>query len=338
MILILLSVLAFAGEPDNFSGRNTPPQNEVVNKYIQEKLDRIASSHNKINYGHSICNIGELNKLLEDTFDRNWPDVYALKWEVQVDGPEDFDKSILKGTMRSQFMIPSVTLKLNEKNYSVGIDKIDHLFSHGYLFWKIINKDPSMPKQKVLNALKFGMAQENGTWGLKAAGQKSFGDLSANYLGMNFWRDLWNGDPSFFKCGNGQLSVQRKFKIEDYFDGSVDEAINCNTYENKEMAATIITRTEALGRKCPIDKTDCDQFIKKIPTEYQPYLLHPLCRGQQSNQVESPSALTTKDILDAGSALVDGGGNFLELFFPPPTQKSAPVLIKKGTTPLGVVR
>jgi hypothetical protein len=331
MFLIIFSVLALAGEPDNFSGRNTPPQNDIVNQYIQGKLVQVANSHNQANAGRLSCNEEEINKLLEDTFDRNWPDVYALKWHVKIDGPEDIENSVLKGTMRSQFLAPSMTLNLNGKNYSVGIDKLDHLFSHSYLYWKMVDKDPTFPKEKVLNALKFGVAQEDGPWGLKAAGQKSFGDLSANYLGLKFWRDLWHGNPPYFSCKNGQLFVQRKFKVEDYLDGSVDEAINCNSYANEEMANTIIKRTESLGRKCPVDKSACAELTKSVPVEYQPYILHPLCRNQLSNQIEPPSALTVKDVLDAGSALVSGGGNFLKIIFPP--SDSQTMKVEKGVIP-----
>lgn len=334
MLFLIVSIFAFAGEPDNFSGRNTPPQNEIVNQYVQARLVSIADTHNKSNKDKTKCDNEEIEKHLEDTFDRNWPDVYGLKWEAKTDGPENFDNSILKGTMRSQFMVPSITLRLNGKNYSVGLDKLDHLFSHGYLYWKIIGKDPKMPKEKILQALQFGTAQEEGPWGLKAAGQKSYGDMAANYLGLAFWKDLWDGSPPFFACVEGQLIIKKQFKIEDYFNASVDEAINCNSYASQEMASTIIQRTEVLNRKCPIDPGVCKDLNKTISENYQSYILHPLCRGITSNQVEKPSDLTVKDILDGGSALVSGGGNFLKLIFPPAKMK----VIEKGPPPATGVR
>lgn len=323
MLLLLLSFFALAADPDNFSGRNTPPQNELINRYIQGQLQSVVTIHNSINKNNSVeCNMEEIENLLVDSFDRNWPDVYSLNQVDAIDGPKSIDESVLNGQMRPLFYIRSFTLNLKGKNYSVGLDKLDHMFSHGYLYWKIVGKDTKMPKEKVIQALKLGVAQEQSAWGLKTSGVKSYGDLSANYMGMNFWRDIWDGSPAFFSCVKGKLVLQREFKIEDYLNGAVDEAINCSSYQSKKMADTVIGRTQALKRKCPIDKHECDELKKGFPKEYQEYLLHPLCLGKASNQVEVPSQLTVRDVLDGASALSDGSSNLLKTFFPGKTTKA----------------
>lgn len=56
----------------------------------------------------------------------------------------------------------SIILNLQGRPYSVGIDKIDHLFAHGHMYWRTIDKDPTLPTNKVLNALRGGESQENG--------------------------------------------------------------------------------------------------------------------------------------------------------------------------------
>ncbi len=333
MLLILFSLFAFSGEPDNFTGRNTPPQNEVVNRHIQQKLEFIAQEHNKTNKSISQCDLNVMDNLLESHLDRNWPDVYGLRWEMIVDGPEDVEKSVLSGDiLRSKLGYShSMTLALDKKNYSVGIDKIDHFFAHGYLNWTLLGKDPKASDEKIMKVLKFGEEQEDGTWGLKGLGVKSYGDLSANYQGISFWRDLWDGQPPFFVCEKGKVIVKKQFKIEEYLTGAVDEAINCSSYSSKKMAETVIQRTEKLGRKCPIDRSVCQSLVKKTPQAFQKYLFHPLCLGKPSDQVEEASSLSSKEILDTAAAMFSGAGNLTKQFLKQDNKQSNVMVFKKGT-------
>lgn len=299
-IFLIFSFLAHAGEPDNFAYREGVPQNKTVNEFIQKKLEAIAEKHNQKNSSTEACNKKQVDYLLEEELDKNWPEVYGLLKVVQFTYGKKKQQSVLRGRMNSSYFMDSVILNLQGKPYAVGIDKIDHLFAHGNMYWHTIGKDPSLPKKKVLKALGGGENQENGAWGLSLVGpgQKSYGDLSANYQGLYFWRDIWNGKPSFFTCSQGKIATSREFKIEDYLTPAVDEAINCNSYRSKEMAETIVSRTEALKLKCPISPDVCKELMKSTPKEYQARLLHPLCRGEVSDQVETAGDVSAKDIVD----------------------------------------
>lgn len=316
LLILLFSLAGHASEPDNFTRRNTPPQNQVVNQYVQQMLKEVAFYHNANNKDSQKCDETLLTKLVERKFNTNWADVGPLDLAVKAKNSSDHDKNyLLRGLVYEKYFTSSYTLKLQGKNYSVGLDKIDHFFSHGALYWKVLDQNPNYSQEKMLKALELGLQQESGPWGLKLSGVKSYADLVANYQGVKFWRDLRHGKPPFLSCEKGKFVVKKQFRIEDYMTGAVDEAMNCSSYESPKMAQTILQRTEALKRKCPLDMRACEQFRKDF-AGYEKHLLHPLCLGQASDQVEIASRLTTKELMDIASALASGNENLLKTFFP----------------------
>lgn len=334
-LVLIFCIHSFAGDPDNFSGRNTPPQNEMIDEAIQEKLKLIVETHNAKNEKQVDCDKQLLDALMTKTFDRNFPNVYDIFDKVQMDGPSKIEKSVLDGQILSILYAPSITLQKGNKTFSVGVDKIDHFFSHSYLYWKAVGEDATLPEGKVRRALKLGMDQEDGPWGLKGSGVKSYADLEANYRGIYFWRDLWNGKPPYFKCVDGKIILSRLFKIEQYITAGFDEAINCSSYKNKEFTQHMLEATKKLNLKCPIDPSECTKLVKATPEDYREYLIHPLCRGQAHNQTEEANSMTAKDVMDTAAALTSVG-NLFTIFFP--NKPDAHIINKKTELIQGIQR
>jgi hypothetical protein len=311
MWMFLCAFLALASETDNFSHRQGPVQNDVVNSFIQAKLQQqIVDVHNSKNKNPSDCDRNLVDDLMVEHFDKNSSEVDNIAYRVKA-GP-DYNKSVWRESLPfpgEEFYSPAMMLKLDGGNFSIGLDKMNHFFSHGYLYWKMVNENPALPKDSVIQALKSGVAQENGVFGLKTTGVKSYGDMSTNYAGLQFWRDLWNGKPPYFTCKDGKLKVTRQFKIEDYLNASSDEAINCNSYDSNSLAKKIIGRTVILKNKCPVNKSVCQDLVKKTDSEFREYLLHPLCLGKDHNQVEVPGNKTMKDYIDTITAAGSGATN-----------------------------
>jgi hypothetical protein len=252
--LILLSQTLRAGEPDNFSARldssaatanvsinNTV--NNVLSLAVYEANGRARVAKNK----NLDCDRSTLTNILKDELDRNWPNITNyLYLNIPFAGPKSYTKVPYVGSIpygRTTFS-QSTKIQMGEDIFFIGIDKIDHFFSHGFLYWNIIGQDPKLPAEKVKNALDLGTAQEEGPWGLQFTGVKSYADMSANYKGMSFWRDLLDGSPSIIECVDNQFVLKNNFALENYFDASMDESINCNSYAKQETLDSIKTFTD----------------------------------------------------------------------------------------------
>lgn len=324
--LLFHSLQIIAGEPDNFSARldaSAPIANAQINNTVNGVLSLAIDAANakKSTVG---CDRNLLANLLKDDLDRNFPTITSYLYRtIPFAGPVDFSKVPYLGKFpygRTSYS-PSAKVKVGEETFNIGLDKLDHFFSHGFLYWKIVDQNPDLLVNKINNALDLGIAQEDGPWGLKAFGVKSYADLSANYKGLSFWRDLLDGKPPLIVCTNNNFVLNKKFALENYFDESMDESVNCNSYATLEMLESIKTFTDQHKISCPISKASCLKFVKNYPPEIAKKILHPLCLGTGKSQIEKPSVLNGKDVIDGVSALLSGGGNLVDILFPPTKAK-----------------
>jgi hypothetical protein len=76
----------------------------------------------------------------------------------------------------------------------VGTDKVGHFFMQGLGYYDLVKA--GKPLEKVL----LEDHQEDGLWGLKTSGVKSYADMATNYQGYRFWTELTTGLNPYFKC------------------------------------------------------------------------------------------------------------------------------------------
>ncbi|WP_277577268.1 hypothetical protein [Bdellovibrio svalbardensis] len=314
LFTFLLSLNVLAGEPDNFSARHegkAPVVNAEINKVVNMVLDYALEDFSSA--AKPSCDREKFLKFIEDDLDRNLPRIYrAMEVNVPIAGPrnhEDVPYRAGKPYTRLYFS-PSYKVKVKDREFYVGLDKIDHFFSHGSLYWDIVGKDAQLPAAKVKKALEVGVMQEQATWGLQKTQVKSYADLCANYQGLHFWRDLFDGKPPIVACKNGRFVKNRQFDMADYFVPTMDETINCNSYASEEVFKAISDVTNKWGMKCPAVDNVCDEF-KKQYKDFAPLLMHPLCLGTGTSQIEKASPMTTKDVMDTAQAAMSGGVGFL---------------------------
>ncbi len=317
--LFIISLSTFAGEPDNFSARldtNSHMANVSINETVNNVLSLAVYETNGRKKG---CDKTLMINFLKDELDRNFPRITTYLYRnIPFAGPDNYTKVPYVGTIpygRTTFT-PSAKVQVKNETFYIGIDKLDHFFSHGFLYWNIVN-DPKLPANKVKNALELGVAQEEGPWGLQFTGVKSYADMSANFKGMTFWRDLFDGAPPFISCEDNKFVIKKQFDLHDYFDSSMDESINCSSYATPEMLQTIKTFTDKNKISCPVSPQACAQFVKTYPANVAEKILHPLCRKSGTSQIEKASKLTSKDIIDGVQGLFSGGGNLFDMLFPP---------------------
>lgn len=175
----------------------------------------------------------------------------------------------------------------------IGVDKLSHFMTEGRDYWR-----HTRPHYDVNEAMKIGIDEEEGRYGWRATGVKSYGDMAANYQGFQFWKNLYEGDRPYFKCEGGRWKQARSFDWKDYVNASMDESINCNEYKTASMnerALVETTRryagTEFEGMSCPRSLRACSELVQRIkPADVLETIIHPRClaagRGRPMPSIE----------------------------------------------------
>lgn len=165
----------------------------------------------------------------------------------------------------------------------IGADKLSHFMTEGYEYY--LNQRRG---QNVSQVIQQGIREEEGGYGLRATGIKSYADMTANYQGYTFWRQVLDGDDPYLKCENGKWKQNRAFRWEDYVIAGMDESINCNKYKSDAMQTKVNTRTTELVRGkdpgsrhqvCPLDPSGCQATLNAIrEPAAAAVVIHPNCR------------------------------------------------------------
>src|SRR5690606_35433827 len=115
----------------------------------------------------------------------------------------------------------------------------------------------------------------------------SYGDLSANFLGLQFWQsvldrsDLLNTGP-YLVCNESGWQQIKKYDFSVFLNDALDEGINCNHITNKKLKKFVESNIVSLEDKrkknftCPIDLDSCKNLVH-IFKEYSPYIINPNC-------------------------------------------------------------
>jgi hypothetical protein len=148
---------------------------------------------------------------------------------------------------------------INVAGHHVGTDKLGHFFDMGYELFNLYKGG-----QSLLDLIGKATREQQGLWGLYTTGVKSYGDMTSNFDGFLFWRDMIGDTKApFFTCENGALKQIREFKWSDYVTAAWTEAINCSSYSSPDYQTTIDKNLNAAeardGRRyhCPIDISLC---------------------------------------------------------------------------------
>lgn len=133
--------------------------------------------------------------------------------------------------------------------------------------------------------LQIGVKEEEGGYGLMASGIKSYGDLTANYSGYLFWKNLTEGSNPYIKCEGNQWKQVRQFNWGDYVNPFWNESVNCSGFNDKKTEKAFDKKVRALQKAkkqtlltCPLNHEDCGRANEWIPSlEVRQSILHPRC-------------------------------------------------------------
>lgn len=170
----------------------------------------------------------------------------------------------------------------------VGTDKVGHFFMQGLGYYDLVKG--GKPLEKVL----LEDHQEDGLWGTKTSGIKSYADMATNYQGYRFWSELTQGPRPYFRCDEKLGWVnERKFTWAEYVNPAWDEAINCS-----EMKPAIQTKVNqylaSKGLRCPLKPQDC---VKIVGMEHAEFFTSPQCKATAKRLKDSEQSLSKSNLL-----------------------------------------
>lgn len=307
-----------AGEPDDFKARadtKAPVANEYINRGLNYKLGQMAAQYKyAVTDGGAKpvpgkCSPEKLRDVVANTFDRNFPDIYDLFGSSEAydltAGAKVYDETPMTKWIpkHPKMWVPSYRVKAGGSEFVMGVDKIDHFFAHGYLNHLAVNEVKTGTRaSRLRKALEFNRTQEHGYWGLRGTKVKSYADIAASELGIQFWENLTAGTDPVFTCENGLYVMKKSFDLFKYLDPSLDESINCSSYADKATRDAIVAHSKNVGATCPARSDICKKLVG-IKKPNADLTLHPLCRGETHSQIEETSNLSIEEVLRVGSAL-----------------------------------
>jgi hypothetical protein len=218
---------------------------------------------------------------------------------------QEFPKCIPEKTVYDGFsVIQAPVLRAVGLNYVVqvgqhriGVDKLSHFMTEGFDYYKAQRSG-----QDIKSILNIGKREEQGGLGWRATGIKSYGDMSANYHGYLFWKNIVEGNNPFIACVNGKWQQMRPFNWLDYVNPSFDESINCSQFKSRAMEMIVDENVRKLQTEkgktpliCPLDVDACASMGQTIgDTNVLSQIIHPRCsqyigKGNKGKESKSES-------------------------------------------------
>lgn len=298
--IFFLPLSLFSAETDNFTARDQVRDSSAwMNQKMNATLAEAAAATNS-------CDLNELHAQLYNRMGdilwakiEDWGRTNPLAVSVPVaDSIYTQIRNWRVGAVPFRVMYAPHVIRMGDA--MVGSDKLGHFFQYGYEIYLALNKDRvsdvrgwpgyltdwltgagALLSERTDNpedlVLKYGQFQEQGYWGHATAGVYSYADITANFEGYRFWRDLTDGRDPYLACFAGRWRPRKFFNWNRYVTVAMDEAINCSALHSafsKYIEPEILKRH---GRLCLATTAQCAS-MKERYGRYSGVLVSPACR------------------------------------------------------------
>ena len=135
------------------------------------------------------------------------------------------------------------TIKVN--NTLIGKDKLGHFICQGLQYYKEFKQAMSEglnEEQAYRRVILFGHNLEMKGQGLRNDGAYSVADLAANWQGLKFWRNIFEGTNSYIDKTDKGFIQKRKFTLKDYITSDMDEALNPPLFDKIDAYRSVEAR------------------------------------------------------------------------------------------------
>lgn len=292
--LLFIPIAAFAWEVPSFDCANQKLEDssKFFNDQVNQRLDTVIDL---VNSSLSSCDKEKFIKELSIEIASSWfgnLETWAMTAPV-----DKCDVTLGRSTYRDMGWLDSPVLNtvglhpvINIGGHHIGVDKLAHFMSEGLEYYKAEIKGASLNE-----ILSIGLKEEEGIMGLMTTGIKSYGDLSANYFGYQFWRNLVRGANPYVKCENNRWVRVRDFHWEDFVTDMMDETINCNSYRAESIEKAVQIRTaqlysnthSPLNYACPVRQNQCAKLYQHLNnSKVASAIMHPRCLHEAEAQLK----------------------------------------------------
>ena len=279
--LIFFSTSIFSSEIDSFTIRkkvlDLPSSHLELNRFFNKRLEDATILANSWSNGKECSKDYRDKAILKNLSGPAVPyligEYYSVKWVYGINGY--LETAVDKGEdPSSEFHFTSYRPEKKDSIYNditlwesipinkfigsvthyngliIGSDKFGHFISEGY---ELYLEGGFKNLEKVL---AYSELLENGVLGLKTSGVYSYGDLSANFMGMTFWENL----DSYITCHNNQWKInpEHPFNWDNYISPAWDEGFNPSKYYSKKMYHKI--KSKIVNSK---DRSLNNQLVRK---------------------------------------------------------------------------
>lgn len=240
--MIAVGNFSYALETDQFLAsfhviKDSAP---VINEYFQKNINDVLDEANsktpeKIKCTELADNV--MSGLVGGEFSISKISQFAKK-SPEVDKFPDSsisDRDYLKMTFyeNADILVKLAPLArtINLNGIYMGTDKLGHFSLVGRNYYRAYLKNLEKGQSRELaekNAIVRGFKTEKGVLGYGIGGVLSFADLEANYEGLQFAKEMCEGEKPYFIFQNNRwvLNINNQFDTKKYFNPRMDESYN----------------------------------------------------------------------------------------------------------------
>ncbi len=294
MALVLLPDV-FAAETDAFTLRHVPITDAmpVIN---QEFNRRVLTALQSLNEAKVMCSPSALDAalareirrpfrgLLEDFIDTSElvpRQRVPLKDSVYRETTLLLDLALTVGN----WIGIGLTSHIQHEGLLIGADKFGHFLDEGYYYYYLVYRKGFTLEQ----TFRLGELIESTFEGSGSSGVYSYADLTANYTGFQFWRDMLGTDANllesrYVSCESKSAENNWRLKSEvdllTYLSAAWDEGMNCSQFRNEEITQGVERSILALEAssyrryRCPVYPERVFEMISRV-SEVKEHVIHP---------------------------------------------------------------
>jgi hypothetical protein len=293
LLSILVSFSAISAEVDQYTKRDEPLTDSLIelNSRANDHLE-IAVNRANLKGECSTTLSSQMNLYTElkkefanhskgqmtiDLLTDKSLSIHRIALSDSVYGAWKIRNGFLLGRKKAATSPLALSPLINMNGYHIGIDKLEHMFGMGFIYFKRHH----LKNRKLKGVLKHGILREKTVLGglVLATGVFAYADLAANFNGMRFWNHMlqleddvlgnqYNRGP-YIKCDRGTWKSHKKIDFAHYIDDSMDESLNCSKFANKNGVKKFTRAMKKLNSEytCPMSREKLNVMKKKYDVQ-----------------------------------------------------------------------
>lgn len=292
----------FAVETDQFLswGVELEDSTEKINQFINQTVARALSKVNESKKSFTCEDVaykvmteikGPYKISAISIFAGNNPEIDRYpKNEIVSDS--EYEKLSIhhRSIYRNYFVKLARTIKIN--GVHTGTDKLGHMFLIGRAYYKsyLEKKDRFSDEEFIFEEIiKGGVTGEYYLLGYIVSGVFSFGDLEANFQGLQLAKRLCQGQNSYLALSNKKWIQKQKIDLKEYVNAYYDESYNTSAYNHHKFKLVKPELKQYCNKTHPLK----EEYVRRFPRSKNLKILSQFKEGQEILKLKKEQSLET---------------------------------------------